>query len=415
MTTRILILASLLIVVGCSAKPQAAARAPRSFDTTQPVSARPIDQAIVEGVAFLKKSQNDDGSWGTGLQTRGTEIYHQVPGSHDAFRVATSALCVMALREAGEAGSPEHLRGVKYLTDSSDARRDTGALLYNIWAHKYSVQALAMELPHVVSPAERSAMLRRIEYHVDRLRRYEAYNGGWNYYDFVAQTQQPSLEATSFGTSAALVALLEARDAGAMVPQVMIDRSIRRIEECRMPNGAYLYGSDSRFFPQGVHNQMKGSTGRMQSCNFALWTAGSKLVGPDESLAGLKILLDNHEWIEVARKRPYPHEAWYANSGYYYYFGHYYASRVLEKLQTSEKSELARRLADYVLPHQESDGSWWDYAMWDYHKPYGTAYAVMTLLRCREAINPGSNSLDRLAEDAGGAGNSGSGRASHPQ
>jgi hypothetical protein len=23
--------------------------------------------------------------------------------------------------------------------------------------------------------------------------------------------------------------------------------------------------------------------------------------------------------------------------------------------------------------------------MWDYHKPYGTAYAVMTLRRCAEA------------------------------
>jgi len=35
-----------------------------------------------------------------------------------------------------------------------------------------------------------------------------------------------------------------------------------------------------------------------------------------------------------------------------------------------------------VVPHQEADGSWWDYAMWGYHKPYGTAFAVMTLLRC---------------------------------
>ena len=34
-----------------------------------------------------------------------------------------------------------------------------------------------------------------------------------------------------------------------------------------------------------------------------------------------------------------------------------------------------------LLVIQEADGSWWDYAMWDYHKPYGTAFAVMTLLR----------------------------------
>ena len=41
------------------------------------------------------------------------------------------------------------------------------------------------------------------------------------------------------------------------------------------------------------------------------------------------------------------------------------------------------QLAEKILPYQEPDGSWWDYPIWDYHKPYGTAFAVMTLLRCR--------------------------------
>jgi hypothetical protein len=36
-----------------------------------------------------------------------------------------------------------------------------------------------------------------------------------------------------------------------------------------------------------------------------------------------------------------------------------------------------------VLPHQEPDGSWWDFHLYDYGKPWGTAFAVMTLLRCR--------------------------------
>src|SRR5688572_30219611 len=67
---------------------------PSTFPATQPVRARSIDQAIADGVAFLVKSQNEDGSWGTGLETRGWEVYSKVPGSHDAFRVATTALCV---------------------------------------------------------------------------------------------------------------------------------------------------------------------------------------------------------------------------------------------------------------------------------------------------------------------------------
>ena len=50
----------------------------------------------------------------------------------------------------------------------------------------------------------------------------------------------------------------------------------------------------------------------------------------------------------------------------------------------SGKAAFAGRLADEgILPNQDPDGSWWDFAMWDYHKPYGTAFAIMTLLRCR--------------------------------
>jgi hypothetical protein len=53
---------------------------------------------------------------------------------------------------------------------------------------------------------------------------------------------------------------------------------------------------------------------------------------------------------------------------------------LIERLPAAERSEYRRKLAEVVAPHQEPDGSWWDYAMWDYHKPYGTAFAVMTLL-----------------------------------
>ena len=45
--------------------------------------------------------------------------------------------------------------------------------------------------------------------------------------------------------------------------------------------------------------------------------------------------------------------------------------------------DFGAKLADVgILPYQDKDGAWWDFAMWDFHKPYGTAYAVMTLLRC---------------------------------
>jgi len=54
------------------------------------------------------------------------------------------------------------------------------------------------------------------------------------------------MEPTSFGTAAGLVALWEAKQVDLNVPQRMIDRAIHRMVEMRLPNGAYLYGVDSR-------------------------------------------------------------------------------------------------------------------------------------------------------------------------
>ena len=42
-----------------------------------------------------------------------------------------------------------------------------------------------------------------------------------------------------------------------------------------------------------------------------------------------------------------------------------------------------RQIAGHILGMQEKDGSWWDYQLYQTHKPYGTGYALMTLYRCR--------------------------------
>jgi hypothetical protein len=343
------------------------------------VRARPtLAQAVTDGVAYLVKNQNPDGSWGIATETRGTEIYSLVPGSHDAFRIGTTALCVMALREAGE--KPAHDRGVEHLIRYGQARRDQGDLMYNIWAHTYAIQALSIELQHKKDELRIRAA---VEWHLDRLKRYETYIGGWNYYDFDAKTQQPSMGPTSFGTAAALVALKDARSAGVDVPEKMIQRAVRRLEEMRLPGGPYLYSSDLKYHPRHPANKIRGSIGRTQSCNFALWMWKSPKIGAEQLNADLENFFKEHNFIAMGRKRIWPHESWYATAPYYYYFGHYYTGRLLEKLGDEGKSKYGERLAAQVMPFQEPDGSWWDYAMWGYHKPYGTAFAIMTLMRCR--------------------------------
>src|SRR4029450_68010 len=124
-----------------------------------------IDVAIDKGVAYLVKSQQPNGSWGSGRVTRGFEGYSSVPGSHDAYRVGTTALCVMALKEAGE--TEGHQRGLEYLIEHGEARRDQKDMFYNTWAHIYALQVLAIEMHDNKDPRLKKAA----EWQLDRLGR----------------------------------------------------------------------------------------------------------------------------------------------------------------------------------------------------------------------------------------------------
>jgi hypothetical protein len=330
-------------------------------------------------VKFLESSQTADGYWGTGTETRGTEILSMVPGSQDAFRLGTTALCVMALREAGEHSA--HDRGLQYLLHASDARRDDGMLIYNTWAHIFVTQAMAEELlheqqrdPRVVEVAERN---------IRHLVQYATYEGGWTYYDFDAHTQLVSMGPTSFGTAAGLVALYEARQAKLDVPQRLVDLSLHRLEEMRISDEAFLYGSDYKYIPRLPANRPRGAVGRTQPANMAIHLWDPSKATETQIRTGLNAFFENHDFLEMGRKRPFPHESWYQTSGYYYYYDHYYAARLLDFLPAADGEKYRPQIAAAVASHEEPDGSWWDYAMWDYHKPYGTSFAVMTLLRCR--------------------------------
>ena len=346
-----------------------------------------IREAISDGLKFLAESQQADGSWGTGLSTRGTEIYARVPGSLETFTTATTALAVMALQEAGAENSPYpevYRKGRNWLKTEGRVRRDQHDLMYNVWAHTYGLQVMAEE---IIAGNDDPKVRETAQYHLGKMLAYETYVGGWNYYDFAAGTQRPSMEPTSFGTAAGLLALRRAREAGLDVPEATIRRSINRLKDARRPDGAFLYGSGYRYGPNAGANKWQGAAGRSQACNYVLWLYGVEGFDQGDLDRSLTKLQENWIYLNIGRKRPFPHEAFYQNSGYYYYFGMYHAAREVEALPDGEATRAhAQNVRKMIMPFQEADGSWWDYAMWDFHKPYGTAYAVMALLRLERAL-----------------------------
>ncbi|MBI4583839.1 MAG: terpene cyclase/mutase family protein [Planctomycetes bacterium] len=353
-----------------------------------PPSAEELERALDRGAAFLLRIQNRDGSWGTARRTKDLNIYAPVPGAHLAFRSAVTSLCVMALTEL-EGARPQVGsaidRGERWLFENLPRlRRATGDALYNVWGHGYAIQALARLARR---PPQDEARLRKVRNliagQVDLLGRYETVDGGWGYYDFNAHTQKPTADSTSFTTATILVAFAEARDLGSTLPEKLVKRAADSIVRQRKPDFSYLYGEYLKWRPMRGINRQGGSLGRSQACNLALRLWGDRAITDEVMKTALDRLFARNLWLDIGRKRPIPHESWFQVAGYFFYYGHYYAALCLEKLPPAERPEYQAHLAAVLLRLQEKDGSWWDFPFYDYHQPYGTAYALLALRRCR--------------------------------
>jgi squalene cyclase len=355
-----------------------------------PPSASELERAIARGVQFLIQTQNKDGSWGSARRTKDLNIFAPVPGAHQAFRAAVTALCIEALLETGLCSSNAAAqtaldRATSWLLmHLPEVRRADGVAIYNVWTHAYGIQTLAKLAAQAQSdPARWQQITNLIADQIDRLRRYESVDGGWGYYDFRVQSKRPATDSTSFLTATVLIALDEARKIGVAIPAELTDRAIQSLHRQRKPDFSYLYGEYLKWQPMRPVNRPAGSLGRSQACNLALRLWGDTNVTVAVLTNWLDRLLARNEWLSFARKRPVPHESYFEVAGYFFYYGHYYAVLVTEHLPPSTGQGYRDRLAAVLLPLQEKDGAWWDYPLYDYHQAYGTAYALTALARCR--------------------------------
>ncbi|MGD0901095.1 MAG: hypothetical protein ABR915_24965, partial [Thermoguttaceae bacterium] len=275
-------------------------------------------------------------------------------------------------------------RGEQWLMDHLPAvRRATAESLYNNWTHAYAIDALVHMLHRRPNDADRCRRIRElIEHQIEMLGRYECVDGGWAYYDFQYRTQRPSGSTISFVTATALVAMAEARQEGIAIPQRLVDRAVASIRRQRKPDFSYDYGEYLKYRPMLPVNRPGGSLGRSQVCNLAMRLWGDKEVTDAVMRTWLDRLFARNLWLDLGRKRPIPHESFFQVAGYFFYYGHYYAARCIEQLPPADRGPLFDQLAHVLLRLQEQDGSWWDFPLYDYHKPYGTAFAIMALGHC---------------------------------
>jgi hypothetical protein len=365
-----------------------AAAKPLVVKAIAPVPESDRAAAVVRGLDFLVKTQNKNGSWGSPTKTKELNIMADI-GSHQAFRVGTTSLVLMALCENEKTRpelTPAIKRGEEWLVETlPKLRRGTPIELYNVWGHSYALQALALLKTRPAASAERKADYDRLmKEQLELLRRYSSVDGGWGYYDFRAQAATPTTDSTSFVNATALIAMKDAQRAGVEPSKKVVDKAMAATVRQRKPDFTYLYGEYLKHRPMMGINRIGGSLGRSNACNLALKVWGDAKVTDDVLKTCLHRLFARHLWLDIGRKRPVPHESWMQVAGYFYYYAMYYAALCIDDLPAADRPLFQDHLARVLLDRQELDGAWFDFVLYDYHMQYGTAYAILALNRCKK-------------------------------
>ena len=357
----------------------------------KPIASGEIEAAITRGVDYLVGKQNQDGSWGGPTRTKGLNIYAPVPDSHLAFRTGCSTLALSGLLDSGDR-RPEVVAAI----DKAEAwlfeklpklRHLDPTTTYNVWGHAYGLRAIADLYEYRKNDEAKRSRLRELaDLQIKMLLKTEDVNGGWGYLDFEDFTAHFSGIPTSFSTATVLLAMKDAETVlETRLPEREVKRGLDSINKQKTADWSFVYSYSHRLRPRYGINRPAGSLGRSQVCMAAMRKFGDERVTDELLEHWLQRLCLREGWFDIGRKRPVPHETHFSISGYFYYYGFYYATECLQMLPPERQKEFIPHLARHVMDKQEKDGSWWDYPLYDYHQPYGTGYALTTLSRLRDA------------------------------
>lgn len=350
--------------------------------------------SVRRAVAFLLSKQNADGSWATSTPESLYELNYS-NASFYAWKVAGGALCVQTLLMVDE--TPERRKAldkaVDYILENERPRRGNHWDIDSNWT-ALCVFSMLVDLaqdPRFQDPKWKTRIEARGKEYAQALLEQQDPKGGWGYYEGPVISARPTW-STSFSTAMVVPALVTAR--GQLkwpIEEPMTKRAIEYVQKCALPNGAYEY--DLNPIPRvsgGEHiNDVKGSLSRIQVCNWARRKAGDPKLTDEKIRDGLKLFFEHHRFLAVSRATQYPHESYYRNAGYFYFFGHYFAARVINELPAAEREGWHAKLRAKIVPVQGSDGSSIDFPGSFYCFTYATSFAAMAL---QLGLPPGSKS-----------------------
>ena len=280
-------------------------------------------QAIDQGLAYLARAQNKDGSFGGGSYNR---------------HVGITAIAAMAFLADGHTPGrgkygDQVQRGLDFIlansTESGLIAADTSH--GPMYGHGFATLFLGEVYGMTRDERIREPLLKAVRLIV----KSQNHQGGWRYHPI-------PYDADISVTICQIMALRSARNAGIAVPKETIDAAIRYVKNCQNPADGgfrYMISSGSSAFPRSAAGVA------------SLFYAGI------------------YDGPEIARGVKYLIRATQAgNDSGHFWYGHYYCSQAMFLAGGEHWADYYPRIRDNLIAQQGSNGSW--------NSGHGSAYAT---------------------------------------
>ena len=328
--------------------------------------------AVQDGLDYLAKTQNKDGSWGSHdprlPDWKDLAFSVRNRASHDAVRIACTAICAHTLLDQEDRTEQQQKsldKAIKLLIKNHKFHYEPGTS-FNTWGYGYKL-AFLLELSKTPAGEPfKDEIKAAAQTCIDGLKRYQQHTGGWSYYAGPAG----NADNMSFNTSLFALSLSRARELGCEVPRGMINDAATAVNRMRAPTGNFAY--DSRTETDKSPSALKGGLGggaRTMAATHALYELGR--YSKKDLQIGLKVFDESENYLETGRKLIRPHTAPHQISGYFFFFGYNYATAGAEALGDDVTQERWDRFCWTMLRTQEENGCWWDTAWADYGEKWG--------------------------------------------
>lgn len=335
-----------------------------------------LKQARRDVVEYLIRHQRSDGCWRSAPDELEASLYRT-----DSLRVAVTAVSARALlphrrdprvRKAATAAvtftrswaEAERIRGVKpFLYD------------YSAWGYAYALRLFADAVREGL--VDRDDLEPAVDALIGVLKRMQMDGGGWNYRvaTIVGGRRQLTNQSASFMTATVILALLDVREAGFVVPEQLLTTSLDCLARCRGPRGVFEY-----FLTHDAESRRtaleEGAAGRGPVCTLALLRGGKG--SPDAVRQSLDLFMKYRGRYARETGKSLMHAAPGGQGSHYLLFDYAWAAEACGELPEGDRAMYQTRLRELVLRTHRRGGAFLDNPINGVH--YGAAMAL-------EAIN----------------------------